>query len=276
MADKRYYWLKLKRSFFNRHDIKILEAMPNGKEYVLFYLKLMCESIDHDGRLRFSDETPYTREMLAPLTNTKIEIVESAIEVLFELGMIECDDDKTYHIKGVENMIGSAVDNDNARRQARYRDKQKDECVTKNNEDVTECVTKSNESKSKSKSKSKNNIYVHAISKKEFEEQCSNEFKGLWDMYPRKQGKTNAWKAYLKARLNGSVYSDIENGLKNYVAYIKKNKTEARYIKMGSTWFNQKCWEDSYDNHGGNQGLKGEDNRPFADQETDDWFFNRN
>lgn len=126
------------------------------------------------------------------------------------------------------------------------------------------------------KSSIDNNTIVHAISKKEFEEQCSNEFKGLWDMYPRKQGKTNAWKAYLKARLNGAVYSDIENGLKNYIAYIKKNKTEARYIKMGSTWFNQKCWEDSYDNHGGNQGLKSEDKRPFADQETDDWFFNRN
>lgn len=123
--------------------------------------------------------------------------------------------------------------------------------------------------------KNTNNTIVHAISKKEFEEQCSNEFKKLWDMYPRKQGKTNAWKAYLKARLGGAVYSDIETGLKNYVDYIRKNKTEARYIKMGSTWFNQKCWEDNYDDNRGNKDSNGKDTRPFADQETDDWFFNR-
>ena len=39
MADKKYYWLKLKRDFFKRHDIRIIEEMPNGKEYLLFYNK---------------------------------------------------------------------------------------------------------------------------------------------------------------------------------------------------------------------------------------------
>ena len=53
---ERYYWLKLKRDFFKRHDIKIVEQMPNGKDYILFYLKLLCESVDHEGNLRFSDE----------------------------------------------------------------------------------------------------------------------------------------------------------------------------------------------------------------------------
>jgi hypothetical protein len=46
MAEKRYYWLKLKRDFFKRHDIKIIEAMPNGKDYVLFYLKLLVVGIN--------------------------------------------------------------------------------------------------------------------------------------------------------------------------------------------------------------------------------------
>ena len=33
---KRYYWLKLKKDFFKRHDIKIIEEMDNGKDYILF------------------------------------------------------------------------------------------------------------------------------------------------------------------------------------------------------------------------------------------------
>ena len=44
---KKYYWLKLKRDFFKRHDIRIIEEMPNGKDYILFYNKLLLESIDH-------------------------------------------------------------------------------------------------------------------------------------------------------------------------------------------------------------------------------------
>ena len=55
----KYYWLKLKKDFFKRHDIRILESMPNGEQTVLFYLKLMLESVDHDGELRFSEEIPY-------------------------------------------------------------------------------------------------------------------------------------------------------------------------------------------------------------------------
>ena len=79
MADKTYYWLKLKRDFFKRHDVRIIEAMPNGKDMVLFYLKMLCESIDHGGRLRFSDEIPYTPEMLASITETEKEVAKQAM-----------------------------------------------------------------------------------------------------------------------------------------------------------------------------------------------------
>ena len=65
MANKKYYWLKLDRNFFKRHDIRIVETMPNGKEYVLFYMKLLVESIDHEGQLRFNEMIPYNNEMLA-------------------------------------------------------------------------------------------------------------------------------------------------------------------------------------------------------------------
>ena len=39
---------------------------------------------------------------------------------------------------------------------------------------------------------------------------------------------------------------DIINGLDKYNAYIKQEKIEARFIKQGSTWFNQRSWEDDY------------------------------
>ena len=151
MGEGRFYWLKLQRDFFKRHDIQIIEAMPNGKDYVLFYLKLLVESIDHEGALRFSDTIPYNVEMLATITRTNIDIARTAMKAFEQLGMIEILADETIYMNEVQKLIGSAVDNENANRQRRFREAKKTERYAS--------VTKCNESKSKSKSK---NIYIAA------------------------------------------------------------------------------------------------------------------
>ena len=75
----------------------------------------------------------------------------------------------------------------------------------------------------------------------------TSEFEKLWSLYPRKQGKEKAKASFVKARQKGVSYEEIEQGLLNYVDYIKYNKVKAEYIKHGSTWFNQCCWGDTYD-----------------------------
>ena len=107
MATKKYYWLKLKRDFFKRHDIRIVEEMPNGKDYVLFYLKMLLESIDHNGQLRFSETIPYNEQMLSIITNTNIDLVRSAMKVFLQLKMIEIMDDETIYMTEVKRMTGT-------------------------------------------------------------------------------------------------------------------------------------------------------------------------
>lgn len=128
--DKKYYWLKLKRDFFKRHDIQIVEGMPNGKDYILFYLKLLCESVDHEGCLRFSEQIPYNEQMLSILTNTNIDVVRSAIKIFSELGMLEVLDDGTVYMNAVQKMIGCASQDEHTRESTRlrvqaYRERQK-------------------------------------------------------------------------------------------------------------------------------------------------------
>ena len=106
MAEKKYYWLKLKRDFFKRHDIQIIEAMENGKDYILFYLKLLCESVDHEGNLRFSEQIPYNEQMLATITNTNVDVVRNAIKIFTELGMIDILDDGTVYMSEVNRLLG--------------------------------------------------------------------------------------------------------------------------------------------------------------------------
>ena len=150
MAEGKFYWLKLKRDFFKRHDIRIIEEMPNGKDYVLFYLKLLLESIDHEGSLRFSDTIPYNENMLSVVTNTNVDIVRSAMKLFVELGMMSICDDQTIYMAEVDKLIGCAVDSDGANRVRRFREKKKQEAlpsVTPALQYVTDTVTKDTERK---------------------------------------------------------------------------------------------------------------------------------
>ena len=123
MAEKKYYWLKLKRDFFKRHDVRIIEEMPNGKDYILFYLKLLLESIDHEGALRFSETIPYNEQMLSVITNTNVDIVKSAMQIFIELNMVEILDDKTIFMAEVLKLTGSETAA--AGRMRKRREKQK-------------------------------------------------------------------------------------------------------------------------------------------------------
>ena len=76
--------------------------------------------------------------------------------------------------------------------------------------------------------------------------QLEKEFTTLWEAYPRKQGKANALKAYEKARKKGVEFQTVLDGVYSYLTYIRVNKVEDRFIKQGSTWFNQQCWNDDY------------------------------
>lgn len=123
MAEKRYYWLKLKRDFFKRHDIRIIEEMPNGKDYILFYLKMLLESIDHEGELRFSEAIPYNEQMLSVITNTNIDIVKSAMKIFIDLNMIDIYDDSTIYMNEVNRLIGSETKDAERKRVSRAKQK---------------------------------------------------------------------------------------------------------------------------------------------------------
>lgn len=153
---KRYYWLKLHKDFFDRHDIKVIEDMPNGKEYVLFLVKLMAESVSHDGALRFSDAIPYSPEMLASVTHTNVDIVRSALRLFGELGLVEIMNDETLYVSLVERMIGSETGAARRKRVSRATTKQ---LKAPSADNVHDCPENVHQSKSKSKSKSKEVIH---------------------------------------------------------------------------------------------------------------------
>ena len=73
------------------------------------------------------------------------------------------------------------------------------------------------------------------------------EFEEVWALYPKKINKYKAFIAFRKALETGAAVADIKAGIERYRDYIARKKIKERYIKHGSTFFNQRGWEDDYD-----------------------------
>lgn len=118
---KRYYWLRLKKDFFQQHQIKVLKALPNGRLYALIYLELLAESTSHDGELRFSKMLPYDTVTLASVLDEDKDNLEKAIETLERLELVDILDDGTIYMTEIQKLIGSETGS--AQRKREYRQK---------------------------------------------------------------------------------------------------------------------------------------------------------
>lgn len=150
--EKKRYWLKLDKDFLRNPQMKVLKNMTNGKDYIIFYLSLMLESIETVGHLRFTSLVPYNDEMLSAVTDTNIDIVRSAVKLFCELGLMQIFDDGTIFIPEVPKMTGK--ESESAERVRNYRErikKQKDIKLLQCNKDVTKC----NDNKEKEKQEHK-------------------------------------------------------------------------------------------------------------------------
>lgn len=241
MAEKRYYWLKLKEDYFTNPKIKKLRKIAGGDTFTIIYLKMQLLSISNSGVIEFEGIEPTFEEELALKLDEDLENVQLTLAYLKTQCLIETNNNEYLLVDACKN-IGSECDS--AKRVRDFREKQK---VLQCNEGVTPMLQNSiSISNSKSISKSNN------INK----EDILNEFEELWKIYPNKQGKTNAFKSYDKARKKGVEFETIKKGLENYIDYCKVKKMEKQYIKHGSTWFNQECWNDEYNLKGDNYGNK--------------------
>ncbi len=78
------------------------------------------------------------------------------------------------------------------------------------------------------------------------QKQLEEDFEKLWKLYPKKSGKPKAFSAYKRAIKKGITNKEIQTGIVKYLTQIKVQGTTKEYIKNGSTWFNQECWNDEY------------------------------
>lgn len=90
----------------------------------------------------------------------------------------------------------------------------------------------------KERKKEENNKYTPSL---------EQEFDLLWNMYPKKSGRKDALRHYKAAKKQGVTFAEVRDGIMAYKNYIEKTGTEKQFIKMGSTFFCQRSWEDDYE-----------------------------
>lgn len=110
MSDnKKYYYIRLKESFFDSDEIKMLESIPNdGYKFSNILLKMYLKSLKYNGRLMFNDGIPFNAEMLSVVTGHSVGDVERAIELFKKFGLIEVFDSGEIYMLDIQTMIGKS------------------------------------------------------------------------------------------------------------------------------------------------------------------------
>lgn len=67
-------------------------------------------------------------------------------------------------------------------------------------------------------------------------------FQDIWARYPRQDGRKEAERCFNATVKTLEAWQKINRALDNYLLQIRTDATEPKFIKMGSTWFNN--WQD--------------------------------
>lgn len=119
--DKKYYYLKLKENFYDSEEMIILQNMPDGYLYSDVLMKLYLRSLKTDGKLMFKDRIPYNSTILSQVVRHNVGVVEKALNIFVDLGLIEILDNGAIYMLDIQNFIG--LSSSEADRKRQYRKK---------------------------------------------------------------------------------------------------------------------------------------------------------
>ncbi len=144
--NKRYYWMKLKKDFFEQKMIKILRTFDNGEKMIMIFLKIQLHSLENDGYIYYENMLPAFEQELAVAIDEDIEKVKLTLDTLIRFGAVEKIDEKKYYITALEDCIGS--ESASAKRMRNKREKDDaSQCDGK----VSHCDTEKEKEKEKEK-----------------------------------------------------------------------------------------------------------------------------
>lgn len=91
-------WIKLTVNMFDDEKIQLIQSMPEGDAILLIWIRLilLAGKCNCGGYVYFSDEIPYTEEMLATIFHKPLNVIKLALKTFEQFHMIEIDSKGIY------------------------------------------------------------------------------------------------------------------------------------------------------------------------------------
>ena len=201
--NKRYYWLKLPNTYFNKLEQKKMKRQEYGKDMQIIYLRMMLMSIDKGGYIYFQGVYDTLEEELAEEFDEDVEVVRKTIAYLKDNSIITINEDSDCFIPEALEHTGSETDS--TRRSRKSRAKKNNKMLQCNN-NATKGNTEIEKELELEKELEKEKEYIHTS------EVAPVQLQGIIDMfneicksYPRVTKLSAARQKAIKARLK--VYS---------------------------------------------------------------------
>ncbi|MBC5712752.1 phage replisome organizer N-terminal domain-containing protein [Roseburia sp. BX1005] len=228
-STKRYFWLRLKKTYFNQLEQKKMSRQANGKDMQIVYLRMMLLSLDNDGYIFFQGVYDSLEEELAEEFNESVEIIRKTVTYLVNNNMVTIDAEDNCFLPEAQSLTGSECYS--AERMRRLRKKLK---ASHCDSDVTPC----DEEKEIEKDKENSNINTNCASDnapKASRSEINEFFERIWKLYPNKKGKGQVSDAK-KKKLYDIGYDEISRAIDRYKDGLLKD--DWRKPQNGSTFFN--------------------------------------
>lgn len=119
--NRRYFYLKLKESFYNSEPMVVLESMQDGLIYTNLLMKMYLMSLKNNGILLLNDHIPHTPQTIATFTRHQIGTVERALKVFISLCLVEILTDGTYYMTDIQLLIGLSSTEGERKKRERMR-----------------------------------------------------------------------------------------------------------------------------------------------------------
>lgn len=119
--NRRYYYLKVKESFYNSETMVVLESMQDGLIYSNLLMKMYLMSLKNNGVLMLNDRIPHTPQTIATYTRHQIGTVERALKVFIQLGLVEVLTDGAYYMSDIQLLIGQSSTEGERKKRERLR-----------------------------------------------------------------------------------------------------------------------------------------------------------
>lgn len=197
----------------------VLESMPDGYLYSNILLKLYLRSLKFKGRLMFNDRIPYNSTILAQVTRHNVGVVEKALRVFNDLGLIDVMDNGAIYMLDIQNFIGTS--STEADRKREYREKIETEkgqmsrqvslkCPDKTTPEIDIEIDKDIEIKIDTTTMSNEKVEVEEVPYKEIVELYNKtciSFNPVKQITAKRKGNMNA--RYRETGSNIKVFKDI-------------------------------------------------------------------